>query len=160
MSTEEPKQIKKPRAPRKKKEVVKEVVKEVIDELEEKMEEMEIEIDMSKHTVRSMGKTNMGVYIFYKGNNTDCIKFIKDFQDLLEGPSQVMVVGRPEYLKLDNAFYSEQATEIEWFKLCFYKEKSICVRIKELPRYSARELIDKIVEEDELEDEFVEVKII
>lgn len=101
-----------------------------------------------------------GIFIYYKGSDPNVLKFIQDFQGGLEVGSQIMVLGNDQGFKIDNCFYSDPDNDIEWFKLCYFRDATICIRIKELPSYEHYELLKKIEKDDTFEDSYVEVIII
>jgi len=141
----------------------------VLDELEEStavipdLEKASREyVNIGDYTLR--GPKTKGIYIYYEGSSQIAAQYIKDFQDLLKEKfidSQIMIIGKPEYLKMSNCFYSEEVPKIDWHTFCTYRDPTICVRIQDIPKYDAKELFKLIQKMDKQHfDDFIEVKII
>ena len=127
----------------------KKVVKEPVDEIEDLMKKIYVK-----------GYSNIGLYIYYQGNNIDTLKYIKEFQAKLDRigiGSQVVISTKEAYesVGIHNCFKTEDIPS-KWTNFSLtYPVK--CLKIKEQPKKSVVELVELVMKNDVYEDDFIEV---
>lgn len=106
---------------------------------------------------------DIAVYIYYEGDaKIDMLAYIKIFQVLLDANKlgsqiQIVTTNGIEKVGLKNC-YSCQEPAKKWTDFIMVTTPVLAIKIKELPRISAKELYDLILKETEYNDNFFEIK--
>lgn len=136
-------------------------------EQKEREEKEELEEAKYRKTIKEIytaGRKSIDLYIYYEGCNVDTLKYIKEVQLEAEKkgvPSQVVICTNEKYERvgLNNCYHTESVPK-RWTDIVLSREKIKCVKIKERARETAAELYRMIESCEEIDNNFITVKIL
>ena len=139
-------------------------VKKVVEEVVEDLEKLQIENDkkaikiIEEITLKTYKK--IGVYVYYEGCLVDTLKYIKEFQAVIDKyrvGSQIVICTKEKYerIGMNNCYHTETVPK-KWTDICLSVDPVCAVRIKERPRYNPEELFEK-AKCGSYADDFVEI---
>lgn len=118
-------------------------------------------IDEITKEIYRIGYNKVLLYVFYQGNDIDTLKYLKEFQEVLDKykiGSHIEIVSKDNVEKVGlNNCYVCQTIPRNWTDMAFNAINK-GLRIIERPRISPSELYDLIRDKEEYLDNFVELK--
>jgi hypothetical protein len=134
-----------------------EIVKLISDTENLSLEKKKIEI---MKDIMIMPYKDIHVYIYYEGHLIDTLKYIKEFQLLLDSKnlgSQVIISDfRTENAGIRNCFHSKELLS-NWKSMSLAKGAVCGLKIKERPRISVEELFE-LIKQREYTDDFIQIE--